>query len=68
MTKEKFLQLAADKFDKIDAAKDADNLLAYELQLQQAMRELSQELIAEQLGGSGQDRRKKKLSPRLSAK
>ena len=60
MNKEQFLQLAAAKFDKIDAAKDADNLLDYELQLQQAMQELTQQLMEQQLGGRSRGRRKKK--------
>lgn len=66
MDKERFLQLAAQRFEQIDAAKDADNMLDYELQLQQAMQELTQQLINEQLGGTGRDRRKKKAwSPPL---
>jgi len=60
MNREKFMALAAQKYDRINALNDSANLLDYEKGLQELLCELGREIMEEDLKGQSKDRRKKR--------
>jgi len=60
ISKEKFLELASAKYEQINALTSEPAMLDYERGLRDLMNQLTLEVMQEQLGGEGKDRRKKK--------
>ncbi len=60
INKEKFLELASAKYEQINDLTSEPTMLDYERGLRDLMNQLSLEVMQEQLGGEGKDRRKKK--------
>ncbi|TXB54411.1 hypothetical protein [Phaeodactylibacter luteus] len=60
MDKEKFLALAAKKYEHINALTDKLTMMDYEKGLVEIMQELGREVAQSQLGDQAQDRRKKR--------
>lgn len=60
ISEEKFLELAKAKYAEINALEDSASLLDYEKGLSSLMRELSRQVMEEQLSEQSTDRRKKK--------
>lgn len=60
LNEEKFLELAKAKYAQINELNQAPSLLDYERGLSELMNELTCQVMESQLGGSSQDRRKKK--------
>ncbi len=60
ISKDKFLELASAKYEQINDLTSKPTMLDYECGLRDLMNELTLEVMQEQLGGEGKDRRKKK--------
>jgi len=60
MDKEKFLELAAKKYEHINALTDKPTMMDYEKGLVEIMQELGREVAQSQLGEQTKDRRKKR--------
>lgn len=60
LNEEKFLELAKAKYAQINELNQSPSLLDYERGLSELMNELTRQVMESQLGGSSQDRRKKK--------
>ena len=60
ISEEKFLALAKAKYAQINGLESSASLLDYERGLWELMRELSRQVMEEQLGDDSKDRRKKK--------
>ncbi|MEM6265678.1 MAG: hypothetical protein AAGI38_24460 [Bacteroidota bacterium] len=68
MTKEEYLALAADHYDRIVKLKeDHDNFYDYELGFESVMNDLHQKVLEKSLGAVPKDRRKKKILTRYGA-
>lgn len=68
LSREKFLELAADKYAEINHLEEAPDLMSYERGLRDLMNELGRSIAHQQLDNDSTDRRKKKSSPLRSAK
>ena len=66
MTKEKFLEIAASRYDSIRSLNALDNFYDYEHTLVEIMRNMGREILEENLGERLSDKRKKKLYKRPS--
>jgi len=60
MTKEEYLQLAAQKYEELKKLEDSENLYDYEKNFDKIWRDLGQKVLNKNLGEGGKDRRKKK--------
>lgn len=60
ISKEKFLELASAKYEQINSLTSEPTMLDYERGLRDLMNSFTLEVMQEQLGGEGKDRRKKK--------
>jgi len=60
MDKEKFLELAAKKYEHINALTDKPTMMDYEKGLVEIMQEVGSEVAQSQLGEQAKDRRKKR--------
>lgn len=67
LDKDKFMELAAAKYQEINALNDSPNMLDYERGVREVMNELSRSIMEEQLRGQTTNRRKKKPSSPPSA-
>lgn len=66
MDREKFMALAAEKYDRINALNDSANLFDYEKGLVELLEEFGREIMEEDLKGQSKDRRKKRnINPPL---
>lgn len=68
LSRDKFLELAADKYAEINQLTEAPNMLDYERGLREVMNELGRSIVEHQLDDASKDRRKKKSSRPRSAK
>lgn len=60
MTKEEYLKIAESQWEALQSLELENNFYDYEKKLDETMVKLGQQLMDKQLGGSGEDRRKKK--------
>ena len=66
MDKEKFMTLAAKKYERINSLTDNPTMLDYEQGLVELMQELGREVAQAQLGEQTKERRKKRNTDRPS--
>ena len=62
MTKEKFLEIAASRYDSIRSLNALDNFYDYEHTLVEIMRNMGREILEENLGERLSDKRKKNFT------
>lgn len=60
MTKEEYLLIAAERYDKFVALKDKDNFYDYEKEFVNILNDLGREVMEKNLGELSKDKRKKK--------
>jgi len=62
MTKEEYLQLAAQRYDKLASLKEEKSFLEYEKQFDHLWTELGRDVLEQSIGEVPKDRRKKTSS------
>jgi hypothetical protein len=60
MTKEEFLALAAQRYDKLQSLNKLDNFYDYEKEFVSLWKDLGREVLEKNIGALSQDKRKKK--------
>ena len=61
MTKEEFLSLAAQRYDKLQALNQLDNFYDYEKEFVRILKDLGREVLEKNIGELPADKRKKKM-------
>lgn len=65
MTKERFLEIAANHYDSINALNKLDNFYDYEKEFLATLRKMGQEILTLNLGELPSDKRKKNVTNNL---
>lgn len=65
ITKEKFLEAAAKRYDSISSLSEINNFYDYEKEFVSLWQNLGKEILEKSISEVSNDRRKKKLSPNL---
>ena len=65
MTKEEYLEIAAKRYDELNALNKIDNFYDYEKEFIEIMKGLGQEVLEKNISSLPADRRKKKHLPSL---
>ena len=65
MTKERFLEIAANHYDSINALNKLDNFYDYEKEFLDTLRKMGQEILTQNLGELPSNKRKKTLQTTL---
>lgn len=65
MTKERFLEIAANHYDTINALNKLDNFYDYEKEFLDTLRKMGQEILTQNLGELPSDKRKKNFTNNL---
>ena len=65
MTKEEYLEIAARRYDELNALNKIDNFYDYEKEFAEIIKDLGQEILEKNISSLPADRRKKKHLPSL---